>query len=75
MEVFVVEYTNQECVGNQTQTMEIEAASLDDAWELVAREYPHLDVDHIFYAFAEDDDEWDGQPDEAQEWHDFDPDC
>ena len=20
-------------------------------------------------------DEWDGQPDEAQEWHDFDPDC
>lgn len=19
--------------------------------------------------------EWDGQPDEAQEWHDFDPDC
>ncbi len=21
------------------------------------------------------DTEWDGQPDEAQEWHDFDPDC
>ena len=21
------------------------------------------------------DDEYDGQPDEAQEWHDFDPDC
>lgn len=20
-------------------------------------------------------DEWDGQPDEAQEWYDFDPDC
>ncbi len=20
-------------------------------------------------------DDWDGQPDEAQEWHDFDPDC
>jgi hypothetical protein len=20
-------------------------------------------------------DEWDGQPDEMQEWHDFDPDC
>jgi len=34
-------------------------------------------------AVADDDDdsddegdvEWDGQPDEAQEWHDFDPDC
>ena len=21
------------------------------------------------------DEEWDGQPDEAQEWHDYDPDC
>ena len=25
--------------------------------------------------FADYDDEYDGQPDEAQEWHDFDPDC
>lgn len=24
---------------------------------------------------SEEDEEWDGQPDEAQEWHDFDPDC
>lgn len=23
----------------------------------------------------EEDDEWDGQPDEAQEWESFDPDC
>jgi hypothetical protein len=23
----------------------------------------------------EDEDDWDGQPDEAQEWADFDPDC
>jgi hypothetical protein len=23
----------------------------------------------------EEDDEYDGQPDEAQEWHDFDPEC
>jgi hypothetical protein len=23
----------------------------------------------------EEDEEWDGQPDEAQEWYDFDPDC
>lgn len=23
----------------------------------------------------EDEDDYDGQPDEAQEWHDFDPDC
>jgi hypothetical protein len=23
----------------------------------------------------EEDEDYDGQPDEAQEWHDFDPDC
>lgn len=27
----------------------------------------------ISYLFGDDD--YDGQPDEAQEWHDFDPDC
>lgn len=27
------------------------------------------------YDNDEDYDDWDGQPDEAQEWHDFDPDC
>jgi cobalamin biosynthesis protein CobT len=25
--------------------------------------------------YDEDEDEYDGQPDEAQEWHDFDPEC
>ena len=29
-----------------------------------------------FIVFDEyEDSEWDGQPDEAQEWYDFDPDC
>lgn len=29
-----------------------------------------------YYDVDEDEDyEYDGQPDEAQEWHDFDPDC
>ena len=29
---------------------------------------PEVDIEPEF-------DEYDGQPDEAQEWHDFDPDC
>jgi len=29
----------------------------------------------ISYLFGDDDYEYDGQPDEAQEWHDFDPDA
>jgi hypothetical protein len=35
--------------------------------------------DLLYYLDAEDeedeDEEWDGQPDEAQEWYDYDPDC
>ena len=36
--------------------------------------------DLLYYLDAEEEDEeedseWDGQPDEAQEWYDFDPDC
>ena len=35
--------------------------------------------DLLYYLDAEDeedeDSEWDGQPDEAQEWYDFDPEC
>jgi hypothetical protein len=27
------------------------------------------------YIVAQDEDEYDGQPDEAQEWESFDPDC
>ena len=29
----------------------------------------------ISYLFGDDDDDYDGQPDEAQEWYDFDPDA
>ena len=31
--------------------------------------------DLLYYLDAEDEEEDDGQPDEAQEWYDFDPDC
>lgn len=34
-----------------------------------------LDSEIIQIDKDEDEDEYDGQPDEAQEWHDFDPDC
>lgn len=32
------------------------------------------DFDHFDEEYPHQED-WDGQPDEAQEWHDFDPDC
>jgi hypothetical protein len=35
-----------------------------------------LDANELSERFQEEDeDEYDGQPDEAQEWYDFDPDC
>jgi hypothetical protein len=33
------------------------------------------DLEEAVGMVEEDEDEYDGQPDEAQEWHDFDPDC
>ena len=33
------------------------------------------DMAHSNEFFLDEDEEWDGQPDEAQEWYDFDPDC
>lgn len=31
--------------------------------------------DNSWESSDEEEPEWDGQPDEMQEWHDFDPDC
>jgi hypothetical protein len=72
MSVFIVEYTNEDCVGNQCLIMEIEAPNLETAYEIVDTEYPHLCVDTIYEGYCEEDD---GQPTELEEWMDFDPDC
>ena len=43
--------------------------STDDVEEM-------LDANELSERFQEEDeDEYDGQPDEAQEWYDFDPEC
>jgi len=60
MQVYIVEYTNQDCVGNQCLTMEIEAPNLETAYEIVNQHYPDLCVDQIL---AQD------------QCYDFDPDC
>tara|TARA_R110002072_G_scaffold237899_1_gene395299 strand:+ start:67 stop:300 length:234 start_codon:yes stop_codon:yes gene_type:complete len=46
--------------------------SEDDVNDMFRSEFEELYEEN----FGDDeDDEDDGQPDEAQEWHDFDPDC
>ena len=50
----------QELIIQQQQTSSVEE------WQDIQTQIDEL---------AEEDEEWDGQPDEAQEWYDFDPDC
>jgi len=49
-------------------TMCVKWMSEDDVGEM-------LDANELSERFDEECDEDDGQPDEAQEWADFDPDC
>jgi hypothetical protein len=45
-----------------------------DVGQVEADEWEETESDDGHRELYEED-EWDGQPDEAQEWHDFDPDC
>lgn len=48
MKVFIVEYTNEDCTGNQCLEMEILAPDLGTAYEIVNQHYPYLSIDGIF---------------------------
>jgi hypothetical protein len=47
-------------------------------YDEMLRLYEHIigaDQVHALWSEYHGEDDYDGQPDEAQEWHDFDPDC
>lgn len=44
--IYIVEYTTEDCIGNQCLQMEIEAPNLETAYEL-ANEYD-LEIDTIY---------------------------
>ena len=50
MNTYIVEYTNEDLVGNQVLTMEIEASDLDEAYEIMDDLYPHFAVDNIYHS-------------------------
>ena len=56
--------------AEQMMTMALSYMSVDDVEEM-------LDANELSERFREDEeeDEYDGQPDEATEWFDFDPEC
>ena len=69
--IYIVDYTDELMNGYRPMQMEIEASNLETAYEIMNEQYPDICIDTIYAA----EDAPDGQPDEAQEWHDFDPDC
>jgi hypothetical protein len=48
--IFIVEYTNEDCTGNQVLTLQIQAEDLEDAWNTVEASYPYLAVDSVYAA-------------------------
>jgi len=50
MKTYIVEYTDEDCVGNQCQTMEINASTLEMAYEFVNSFYPGIWIDQIYPA-------------------------
>jgi len=52
----------------EIMTMALNALSEDDVEEMCR-------ANDLVDGMGLDDEDDDGQPDEAQEWHDFDPDC
>lgn len=50
MKVYIVEYTNEDCMGNQCLQMEVMAPNLETAWEITNEHYPDLSIDMIYAA-------------------------
>ena len=47
--IFIVEYTNEDCPGNQCLQMEIEAiAQFEDIYDILDQNYSHLNTDMIY---------------------------
>ena len=49
--------------------------SVEDVKEYCADEHENEVIKSIYEEVYTNEDEDDGQPDEMQEWHDFDPEC
>lgn len=56
--IYIVEYTNEYCVGNHCMTMEVEADSLDAAYELIDEYHPMLELNTIYPKENEYDASW-----------------
>ena len=50
MAIYIVEYTDEDCIGNQCLQIEIEAPNLETAYEIMDKTFPYLCIDTIYPA-------------------------
>jgi hypothetical protein len=48
MQVYIVEYTTEDQVGNDCLQMEIEARNREHAWDILEENYPDLAIDCVY---------------------------
>lgn len=46
--IYVVKYTNEDCVGNDCKTLFIEADNREHAFEILDEQYPNLEIDCVY---------------------------
>lgn len=51
--IYVVEHTTEECIGNQVLRIGIFADSLEKAWDMADRLYAHLNIQQIYLCTPE----------------------
>jgi len=75
LESDIVEYTTSWGSTNNTEGGNITKFDID--FPTGKTEFGEIQIGHICIETESDDEDYDcdGQPDEAQEWHDYDPDC
>ena len=50
---YIVEYTDEDCIGNQCRTMTVQAESLDEAYAMLDWSFTELAVNTVYLAGAE----------------------
>lgn len=50
MAIYIVEYTDEDSMGNQCLQMEIEAHNMETAYEIMNETFPYLCIDTIYPA-------------------------
>jgi hypothetical protein len=48
LKTFIVEYTNQELIGNQVLSFEVDAEDIDECYDILDDMYAHVEVSDVY---------------------------